>query len=368
MTPVPQPKRILSVIGTRPEAIKMAPVVRALRAAPWADARVLTTGQHRELLDAQLSFFEITPDRALDVMRPGQDLSSLTAALLPALDEAVAAEQPDLVLAQGDTTTVLTTALACCYREVPFGHIEAGLRTGDLSAPFPEEANRVVADRLAALCFAPTQRAADNLHREGITEQVFVTGNTVIDALLWTREQLNAPATPSPRPRVLVTTHRRESIGDGLAGILEGLRRVASRGDVDLLLPVHPNPSVRDVVHREVSGVDAIELTQPLDYPDMVRALEACQLVLTDSGGLQEEAPALGKPVLVLRDVTERPEGVEAGAARLVGTDPTAIAAAVSELLDDEDAYREMSTVRNPFGDGRAADKVAAHCRAFLSA
>ena len=347
----------------------MAPVVRALREASWADARVLTTGQHQELLDAQLTFFGVTPDRALDVMRPGQGLAALTATLLPALDGALAAERPDLVLAQGDTTTVLATALACCYRRVAFGHVEAGLRTGDLHAPFPEEANRLVADRLATLYFAPTEQAADNLRREGITAQVFVTGNPVIDALLWARERIDSEAAScAGKRRVLVTTHRRENIGDGLAGILQAVRQLAARGDVELLLPVHPNPEVCDAVRRELSGLDAVELSAPLDYPGMVRELDRCDLVLTDSGGLQEEAPSLGKPVLVMRDVTERPEGVAAGTARLVGTDPAAIVAAVFELLDDETAYRAMSTTRNPYGDGRAAGRIAAHCRAFLDA
>jgi len=365
---VSQRKRILSVVGTRPEAIKMAPVVRALRAAPWADARLLTTGQHQELLDAQLAFFDVAPDRALDVMRPGQALAALTAALLEALDDALTAERPDLVLAQGDTTTVLATALACCYRRVPFGHVEAGLRTGDLNAPFPEEANRVVADQLAALFFAPTQQAAERLRREGRTDGVFVTGNPVVDALLWARARLRPAAAAGDRRLVLVTTHRRENIGAGLAGILEGIRRVAARGDVELLLPVHPNPEVHAAVHRELSAVDRVTLAAPLDYADMVRALDRCHLVLTDSGGLQEEAPALDKPVLVLRDVTERPEGVAAGAARLVGTDPATIAAATAELLDDPAAYRAMSSSRSPYGDGHAAERIVACCRDFLEA
>ncbi len=347
----------------------MAPVVRALCRSSWADARLLTTGQHKELLDAQLEFFGITPDRALDVMRPGQGLAALTSALLPALDAALAAERPDLVLAQGDTTTVLATALACCYRRVPFGHVEAGLRTGDLCAPFPEEANRLVADRLAALYFAPTEQAADNLRREGITEQVFVTGNPVIDALLWATERIGGDEAPDPgKRRVLVTTHRRENFGDGLAGILEAVRRLAARGDVELVLPVHPNPEVCDAVRRALGDLDAVTLPDALDYRDMVRELRRCHLVLTDSGGLQEEAPALGRPVLVLREVTERPEGVAAGTARLVGTEPEAIVTAVGELLEDEAAYRAMSTASNPYGDGRAADRIAAHCRAFLDA
>jgi UDP-N-acetylglucosamine 2-epimerase (non-hydrolysing) len=367
---VPHSHRILSVIGTRPEAIKMAPVVHALDAARWAESRVLITGQHRDLVDDQLAFFGVTPDLDLDVMRPGQSLAELTAALLPALDDALRSEAPDLVLAQGDTTTVLTTALACCYRRIPFGHVEAGLRTGDLTAPFPEEANRVVADQLAALSFAPTEGAAEHLRREGRTSGVHVTGNPVVDALLWARERISrdGDAADAARRRVLVTTHRRENLGDGLQGILDAVATLAERGDVEVLLPVHPNPAVEAAVRGRLAGVDAVTLTPPLSYPDMIRELDRCHLVLTDSGGIQEEAPSLGKPVLVMRHVTERTEGVEAGTAKLVGTEPATIVAAAATLLDDADAYAAMSQAQNPYGDGAAAPRIVAHCRAFLEA
>ncbi|MAD34207.1 MAG: UDP-N-acetylglucosamine 2-epimerase (non-hydrolyzing) [Planctomycetes bacterium] len=366
---VPNTHRILSVIGTRPEAIKMAPVVHALDAAPWAESRVLTTGQHRDMVDDQLAFFGVTTDLALDVMKPGQDLTSLTAAILPALDDALRSVQPALVLAQGDTTTVLAAALACYYRRVPFGHVEAGLRTGDLTAPFPEEANRVVADRLAALAFAPTERAEQQLRSEGRTEGVYVTGNTVVDALVWTRARLpRSEGDPQARRRLLVTTHRRESVGDGIRGILEATAQLAARGDVEVLLPVHPNPAVAAAVRERLAGVDGVTLTPPLSYPEMVLQLDRCHIVLTDSGGVQEEAPSLGKPVLVLRDVTERVEGVEAGTAKLVGTAPRAIVDAANALLDDDDAYAAMAKISNPYGDGAAAPRIVARCRSFLDA
>ena len=362
-----QPRRILSILGTRPEAIKMAPVVHALEAAAWAESRVLTTGQHRELVDDQLSFFGVTADIALDVVKPGQDLPALTAAMLPALDEALRAEHPALVLAQGDTTTVLAAALACHYRRVPFGHVEAGLRTGDLAAPFPEEANRVVADRLSALAFAPTERAKQQLRREGRTKGVYVTGNPVVDALLWTRARLpQSTDAARTRRRLLVTTHRRESVGEGLRGILDATAQLASRGDVEVLIPVHPNPSVAAAVRGRLTDVEGVTLTPPLSYPEMVSQLDQCHVVLTDSGGVQEEAPSFGKPVLVLRDVTERVEGIEAGTAKLVGTSPQAIVSAATALLDDDEAYAAMAKADNPYGDGAAASRIVARCQSFL--
>ncbi|MEZ6037804.1 MAG: UDP-N-acetylglucosamine 2-epimerase (non-hydrolyzing) [Planctomycetota bacterium] len=364
---MPAAPRILIVIGTRPEAIKMAPVVHALRDAGQAEVRVVVTAQHRELLDDQLTFFGIAPDRDLDAMRQGQDLTALTATLLRGLDEALVAERPALVLAQGDTTTVLATAIACFHRRIPFGHVEAGLRTGDLAAPFPEEMNRALADRVATLRFAPTEAAAAQLRGESITGHVLVTGNTVIDALLWTRARSGAEsAATSGKRRLLVTVHRRESFGAPLASICAAVRQLADRGDVEVLLPVHPNPEVQRVVTAALGAHPAIRLEPPLGYQQMVDALAACHLVLTDSGGLQEEAPALGKPVLVLRDTTERPEGVAAGVARLVGTDPASIVAAATRLLDDPDAHAAMARVANPYGDGRAAPRIAAACLGFL--
>ncbi|MGE3173920.1 MAG: non-hydrolyzing UDP-N-acetylglucosamine 2-epimerase [Planctomycetota bacterium] len=356
-------QRILVVIGTRPEAVKMAPVVHALQAAPWAEVRVLATAQHRQLLDPILKFFGVTPDRDLDVMRPDQSLADLTARLLSALDPVLVDERPDVVLAQGDTTTVLATALACFYRKVCFGHVEAGLRTGDKTQPFPEEANRELVGRLAALHFAPTAVSRDNLLREGIPPaQIHVIGNTVVDALQWASARVD-PGRWLPadgRRLVLVTAHRREHFGARFEAMCQGLRRVADRGDVELLYPVHPNPNVRGVVHRVLGDHPRVRLVDPLDYPDMVAAMRAATLLLSDSGGVQEEAPTLGKPVLVLRSTTERPEGVAAGAARLVGTDPDRIVAEAARLLDDPAAYAAMATVRNPYGDGTSSRQLAA--------
>jgi UDP-N-acetylglucosamine 2-epimerase (non-hydrolysing) len=364
-------KRILVAIGTRPEAVKLAPVVHALRRQPWAEVRVLATAQHRQMLDQVHGFFGITPDRDLDLMRPDQSLADLTARMLAALDPALAAESPDLVLAQGDTTTVMVTALACFYRQIPFGHVEAGLRTGDVHNPFPEEMNRVLVGRMANLHFAPTEGAACNLRREGIrADRVHVTGNTVIDALLWAADRVDTvPFTPPAGKRlILVTAHRRENFGAPFESICAALRTLADCGDVRLLYPVHPNPNVRDVAHRMLGDHAAIDLVAPLDYPAMVAAMRACHLILTDSGGVQEEAPSLGKPVLVLRTTTERPEGVAAGAAKLIGTDRGAIVAAANELLDDEAAYAAMAGVANPYGDGHAAERIAELCGRFVNA
>ncbi len=365
-----QKKRILVAVGTRPEAVKMAPVVHALKAAPWADVRVLATAQHRQMLDQIHAFFGFEPDRDLDLMRQNQTLADLTARMIAAMDPVLAEEAPDLVLAQGDTTTVMVTALASFYRKVPFGHVEAGLRTGDLHNPFPEEMNRVLVGRMTSLHFAPTQGSADNLAKEGLTDNVHVTGNTVIDALLWAAERVDAAqfAPPAGKKLVLVTAHRRENFGAPFENVCQALRAVADRGDVQLLYPVHPNPNVRDTAHRVLDDHAAIELVEPLDYPRMVAAMRACDLILTDSGGVQEEAPSLGKPVLVLRTTTERPEGVTAGAARLVGTDRDVIVAAANELLDDAAAYQAMAKVENPYGDGRAAHRIAELCGRFVGA
>ncbi|MCB9885876.1 MAG: UDP-N-acetylglucosamine 2-epimerase (non-hydrolyzing) [Planctomycetes bacterium] len=362
---------VLVVVGTRPEAVKLAPVVHALQRHPHLTTRVLATAQHRHLLDQIHEFFAITPDRDLDLMRPDQSLADLTARMIAALDPVLAAEQPALVLAQGDTTTVMVTALACFYRRIPFGHVEAGLRTGDTANPFPEEMNRVLVGRMARLHFAPTDTSRDNLLREGTDPAaVHTTGNTVIDALLWAAERVDpAPFRPAPGKRlVLVTAHRRENFGQPFEHVCAALRELADRPDVQMLYPVHPNPNVRDVAHRVLAGHPSIQLVDPLDYPAMVAAMRACDLILTDSGGVQEEAPSLGKPVLVLRSTTERPEGVQAGAARLVGTDRRAIVAAATELLDDPAAYAAMANVVNPYGDGRAAERIAAIVSDFLAA
>lgn len=355
-------RRILVVIGTRPEAVKMAPVVHALRRAPWAECRVLATAQHRQMLDQILGFFGIAPDRDLDLMRPDQSLADLTARMITAMDPVLADERPDCVLAQGDTTTVMVAALCSFYRRIRFGHVEAGLRTGDKWQPFPEEGNRAIVGRLADVHFAPTEQSAANLRREHVpAANVHVVGNTVIDALLWTVGRVDAAkfAPPAGKKLVLVTAHRRENFGAPFEEVCRGLRAVADRSDVQMLYPVHPNPNVRSVVERTLSGHPHIRLCDPLDYPDMVAAMKACTLILTDSGGVQEEAPTLGKPVLVLRNETERPEGVAAGASRLVGPHADRIVAAATELLDQPSAYRAMATVKNPYGDGSSSAAIA---------
>jgi UDP-N-acetylglucosamine 2-epimerase (non-hydrolysing) len=356
-------RTILCVVGTRPEAVKMAPVILELRRRPWARARVLATAQHREMLDQVLGLFDIAPDVDLDLMRPNQDLAGLTARMLTALDAALADEKPAAVLAQGDTTTVLTTALACFYRHVPFGHVEAGLRTHDLDYPFPEEMNRTVAGRLARLHFAPTDSARDNLLREGVDgATVHVTGNTVIDALLQVAE-MEAPlpdGVPADRRLVLVTAHRRENFGEPLRQICRALLTLAERNpDVHVLYPVHPNPNVAGVVRETLGRHPRITLCEPLDYLPFVAAMKRSTLILSDSGGVQEEAPALGKPVLVLRAETERPEAVEEGVVKLVGTDAAVIVAEAQRLLDDRRAYRAMARGVSPYGDGHAAGRIA---------
>jgi len=367
-------RRFLAVVGTRAEAVKMAPVVLALQREPWAECRVLATAQHRELLDQILGFFGIQPDRDLDLMRPDQGLADLTARMLAAIDVVLAEERPDLVIAQGDTTTVMTAALAAFYRGIPFAHVEAGLRSGNPTRPFPEEANRAITARLAAVHFAPTDRARMNLLREGVpAANVHMVGNTVIDALLWTAARVDAAkfAPPAGKRLVLVTAHRREHFGEPFERICRGLRAIADRGDVELLYPVHPNPNIDAAARRHLADHPHIRLTAPLDYPDMVAAMQAATLILTDSGGIQEEAPTFGVPVLVLREETERPEGVAAGVARLVGTDPGTIAREAASLLDDVAAHRAMASApgssgpgssgTSPYGDGHSAARIVEH-------
>ena len=355
--------RILCVVGTRPEAIKMAPVIRALRACSWAELSVLSTAQHRHLVEPLLRFFDIVPDHDLDAMTENQGLAELTSRLLLRTAALFDTARPELVIAQGDTTTVMTTALACFYRGIRFAHVEAGLRTGNLHQPFPEEFNRVVAGRIAALNFAPTAGARDNLLREGADPaSVFVTGNTVIDALLWTAERVGAPPVAlAPGQRLLLMTlHRRESFGAPIRAVLGAVRALVERNpDLVVLYPVHPNPNVRGPAEEILGGVARVHLAPPLDYPALIAAMRAAHLVLTDSGGIQEEAPALGKPVLVTRATTERPEAVEEGVAALVGTDATRIAGAVQRLLDDPAAYAAMAKGASPYGDGKAAGRIA---------
>lgn len=363
-------KRILCVVGTRPEAVKMAPVIQALRREHWAQVIVLATAQHRDLLDQVLEIFQIVPDADLDVMRANQGLAELTARLIPALDCKLAELRPDAVLAQGDTTTVMTAALVAFYRRIPFGHVEAGLRTHDLDNPFPEEMNRVVAGQLTRWHFAPTARARRNLLREGTADDtIHVVGNTVIDALLQVAARewpLQVPLDPRKR-LVLVTAHRRENFGEPFRAICRAIRTLAERhADVEVLYPVHPNPNVKLVAHELLASDPRIRLCEPLDYTAFVEAQKRAYLILTDSGGVQEEAPALGKPVLVLRSETERPEAIEAGVARLVGTSEERIVGEASLLLQDERAYRAMSHGASPYGDGQSAERIARILRRAL--
>ncbi len=362
--------RVCCVVGTRPEAIKMAPVVMALRQRPWADVRVLATGQHRSLLDQAMRSFGIEIDDDLDVMEPDQSLASLTARLLLRADGYLAREKPDFVLAQGDTTTVLATAVACFYRRVPFGHVEAGLRTFDTGNPFPEEFNRVVTSLATRLHFAPTESARRNLLNEGVSDPVIsVTGNTVIDALLWMRDRRPEPPFQfAPGAQVvLLTTHRRENLGDPMRGIFAAVRSLLERFPrLEFVYPVHPNPNVRKLAYATLRAEERVHLCEPLSYEDLVATLTRADLVLTDSGGLQEEAPALGKPVLVLRTETERPEAVDQGVVKLVGTDANAIVREVARLLTDPRHYRSMAKHVSPYGDGQAARRICDVLEAHL--
>jgi UDP-N-acetylglucosamine 2-epimerase (non-hydrolysing) len=369
------PKNVCVVFGTRPEAIKLAPVILAARGDSRFAVEVCVTGQHREMLDQVLGTFGIKPDVDLNLMTPGQSLAELTARTIASVDAHLANSNPDLVLVQGDTTTVLATALAAFYRRVPVGHVEAGLRTGDLGSPFPEEANRVLTSRLAALHFAPTPAAADNLHGEGVPPgRVFVTGNTVIDALLHTVRDVEAnpptipglplDALPPGRRFVLITGHRRENFGDGFEQICRAVAALADRfPDVAFVYPVHLNPNVREPIFRVLGGKRPnLFLLEPLAYREFIDLFRRCTLVLTDSGGVQEEAPTLQKPVLVMRDTTERPEGVAVGAVKLVGPRFDGIVNGVTELLTNPAAYAEMVGKPNPYGDGTAARKVLEIC------
>jgi UDP-N-acetylglucosamine 2-epimerase (non-hydrolysing) len=373
--PAPMTKKVAVFIGTRPEAIKMAPVIAALRAADGLDAVVVNAGQHREMIRQAIDLFDIHVDVDLDVMAPNQTLAGLTARLVERADGALAKLTPDIVLVQGDTTTALGTALAAFYRRVPLGHVEAGLRTNNIAAPFPEEANRRLVSPLADLHFAPTETARQALLAERIPdERITVTGNTVIDALLMEVRRQNQPsirqglddelaellgADWSRRSIVLVTGHRRENFGEGFEQICRALDELARRNPDNLIVyPVHLNPRVRDVVHARLDGRGNIRLIPPQPYAHFVALAAACRLILTDSGGVQEEAPTLGKPVLVMRDATERPEGVAAGAVKLVGSRAERIVAETMRLLTDEKTYAQMARSINPYGDGRAAPRI----------
>jgi UDP-N-acetylglucosamine 2-epimerase (non-hydrolysing) len=362
-------KRILTIFGTRPEAIKLCPLVRQLRLRPDTfTVKVCVTAQHREMLDHALQAFSVAPDYDLDLMQPGQPLAALTARILTALDPVLATGWPDLVVVQGDTTTTLAAALAAFYHAIPVAHIEAGLRTGDVTQPFPEEMNRVLTSRLAAWHFAPTHRAAEALLREGTArEKIFVTGNTGVDAVLYVRDALDSGAFPAPhwpsldpdKHLVLVTSHRRESFGPDLESVLRALARLASRGDVQIVYPVHRNPNVAGPAYALLAGLLHVTLLDPLPYVPFVDLMRRCKLIITDSGGIQEEAPSLGKPVLVLRAKTERPEAVEAGTVKLVGSGEDRIVAEAALLLDHPAEYARMTRIHNPYGDGHACERIA---------
>jgi len=359
------------VFGTRPEAIKMAPIVRCLTRRPGVMPLVCVTAQHRQMLDQVLELFGIRPDHDLDIMRRAQGLTYVTTAALEGLSEVFASAKPDRVLVQGDTTTAFAAALAAFYAGIPVGHVEAGLRTGDIHAPWPEEVNRKLIAGIADIHFAPTATSRRNLLREGVdAARIHVTGNTGIDALLDAVDILQSdpkrkaeadasvPRLDSERRIILVTGHRRENFNGGLARVAQGLRRIADRGDVELVYPVHLNPAVQQVAQEWLGGHPRIHLVEPLDYLPFVNLMRRAHLVVTDSGGVQEEAPSLGKPVVVTRDTTERPEAIEAGTVHLVGTDTERLVARVNCLLDQPAAYAAASFIHNPYGDGRAAGRI----------
>lgn len=365
------PRKILTVFGTRPEAIKLFPLVHRLARDDRFIGRVCISAQHREMLDQVLDIAGIVPDHDLDLMTPGQTLDALTARALVEIGKVLDLEQPDWVVVQGDTTTVMAGAIAAYYRKIPVCHVEAGLRSGDIHHPWPEEVNRRVVGSFAALHCAPTTTARDALLRENVDPAtVHVTGNTVIDALQWVTARVdNRPALAdglraleerfAGRRIIGVTSHRRENFGEGMQAIAKAVKSIASRQDVAVIFPVHLNPQVRAVMKTELAGLDNVALLEPLDYPQFARLLDISHLMLTDSGGVQEEAPALGKPVLVMRETTERPEGIAAGTAKLVGTDSDAIVREAARLLDDEAAYAAMARAHNPFGDGHSAARIA---------
>jgi UDP-N-acetylglucosamine 2-epimerase (non-hydrolysing) len=366
-------QKVLLTFGTRPEAIKMAPLVQRLKRDPHIDCKVCVTGQHREMLDQVLALFDIKPDFDLNIMKRGQDLYDVTTSILAGMRGVLDEAKPDMVLVHGDTTTTMAATLAAFYKRIAVGHVEAGLRTGNLLSPWPEEANRKLTGALTALHFAPTERARKNLLAEGLSDtSIVVTGNTVIDALLHVRARLAndevlrneaqrmLPTLDRGRRLVLVTGHRRESFGDGFERICTALAQLAhAYPDVDVVYPMHLNPSVREPVNRLLTGIPNVHLIEPLDYLPFVSLMDRAYLILTDSGGIQEEAPSLRKPVLVMRDTTERQEAVDAGVVQLVGTDVRAIVDSVSCLLEDEATYAAMSRGDNPYGDGNACDRIA---------
>jgi UDP-N-acetylglucosamine 2-epimerase (non-hydrolysing) len=365
-------RKILTVVGTRPEAIKMAPLIRRLQTAQGIEVFVCSTGQHREMIEQVFELFSIRPDADLEVMQPDQQLSDLTGRVLSGMESLIATQRPDRVLVHGDTTTTMATTLAAYYKKIPVGHVEAGLRTRNIYAPWPEEVNRRVTDAIADRLYAPTLSSRDNLLSEGVpSENIIVTGNTVIDALLdivngplaqaavQRKLALKLPYFGDDRKTILVTCHRRESYGEGFRDVCAALARLAERDDIRIVFPIHPNPNVR-AAFSLLDSYANVTLIEPLDYLDFVYAQSKCHLILTDSGGVQEEAPSLGKPVLVMREVTERPEAIAAGTVKLVGTDTVRIVKAATTLLDNPLAYAAMSAIHNPYGDGKACERIIA--------
>lgn len=351
-------KKMAVIFGTRPEAIKLCPVVLALQKDPAFDCKVCVTGQHKEMLYQVLDVFGVKPDVDLQLMRPNQTLGGLTARSIAAIDEYLAQENPDIVMVQGDTTTVLAGALAAFYHHIPVAHVEAGLRTGNMLSPWPEEANRVLTTRLAKWHFCPTENNKTNLLKEGVNPaDIYVTGNTVIDALMIAREKVSK--TNDGKRRVLITGHRRENFGEGFEHMCTAIKKLADEfSDVEFIYPVHLNPNVQEPVKRILNGLDNVRLIEPQSYLPFVGFMNDAYLILTDSGGVQEEAPSLGKPVLVMRDTTERPEAVTAGTVKLVGTDAENIYREVKKLLSDEVAYKQMAATTNPYGDGKAVERI----------
>jgi len=368
--------KLLFVFGTRPEAVKLCPLVSHLQQDSDFHVSVCVTAQHRQMLDQVLGAFEVRPNHDLDLMQPGQTLAQSTSRMIAGLDPVLVAESPDLVIVQGDTTTTLCGALSAFYRRIPVAHVEAGLRTHDRMQPFPEEINRVLTARITSLHFAATEGAARNLAAEGVErEAIAVTGNTGIDAVLQVRDGLlsgrlhsdSLPGLDPGKKLVLVTAHRRESFGEGFERICQAVAAIASRPGVQVVYPVHPNPNVQDPVNRLLAGHPGVLLVQPLDYVPFVDLMRRAYLILTDSGGIQEEAPSLGKPVLVLREKTERPEAVEAGTVRLVGTSRERIVSEAADLLDNPKTYEAMARVHNPYGDGHACERIRAVIHSFFS-
>lgn len=365
-------KKVLTVFGTRPEAIKMAPLVHELAADKRFEAKVCVTAQHREMLDQVLELFEITPDFDLNVMKTGQSLSDVTTSILTGIKPVLEEFKPDVVLVHGDTATTFATALAAYYQRIPVGHVEAGLRTGNIYSPWPEEANRKLTGAITKFHFAPTETSKQNLLAEGIKEQdVYVTGNTVIDALLWVAQKIESdkdveaqvasayPMLDATKKLILVTGHRRESFGVGFERICESLKQIAQKyDDLQIIYPVHLNPNVQEPVNRLLNGLSNIHLITPQDYLPFVYLMKKSYLILTDSGGIQEEAPSLGKPVLVMRDTTERPEAVLAGTVKLVGTDTELIVSEVKNLISNKSNYVQMSGAHNPYGDGKSSKRI----------